>query len=652
MKISEFIHELRRRYVFRVTIAYLATAWILLQLGTIVFPALHAPAWCESVLLGFVVLGFPVAVVLAWAFEVTPEGVRRTRPETAASAAEAGRAGAGPDEEGAPAATGAAAKSGRRPSGVPRSAGRSRRALTAAAAVFLVALAVWLFLRRARPTTNPPIASAAVLPFVDLSPGHDQDYFSDGLTEELITTLSQLPGLRVAARTSSFQFKGESPDVHEVGRKLDVQAVLEGSVRKSGDRLRVSAQLIDVKDGYQLWAQSYDRELADVFAVQEDLARSIVSALRVKLGPARDSAFATPPTGDLTAYDLYLKGLFAWNQRTGPSIQEAVRYLEQAVARDSSFVRAWAALAEADLLVAPFAGGSPTAAAASWEKARTAAERALALDSTSAEAYTALAYGYMIYGFDWKEAEENFRRAVAANPNYAVGHHWYGDFLAGRGRLDESLAQMERAHQLDPLAQQIGIERGWVMYLMGRSSQAEAAIRKVLALDPNYAQAHYRLGLVEIQEHRYEEAIAQIQRGIELGTFQAYGASGLASAYAASGDRRAALGVVHDLEARYGKELIPPFAIAAGYAGLGDTARGIEWLQRAVDERDVYLPENFFEPLLDPLRHAPGYDRVLAAMGLDRNAGEPWLRERSGGRASRPRSRPERVVSDSGGAKS
>ncbi|HEX9055689.1 MAG TPA: protein kinase, partial [Gemmatimonadales bacterium] len=281
-------------------------------------------------------------------------------------------------------------------------------------ALLLLALGGYAAFRRLGTPRAAPLASAAVLPFADLSPEKDQQYFSDGLTEELITTLSQVPGLRVAARTSSFQFKGQNPDVHEVGRKLDVGAVLEGSVRKSGRRLRVSAQLIDAKDGYQLWSESYDRDLADVFAVQEDVARSIVAALRVRLAPAPAAALAVRPTGDLQAYDLYLKGRFAWNQRTGPSLQEAVRYLEQAVARDSTFARAWAALADAYLLVVPYAGGSP---ADTWRKAQAAAGKALALDSTSAEAYTSLAYGNTIYAWNWPAAEQNFRRAIAANPN-------------------------------------------------------------------------------------------------------------------------------------------------------------------------------------------------------------------------------------------
>ena len=474
-----------------------------------------------------------------------------------------------------------------------------------------VGYAVLRLTGRPRPTPAP---SAAVLPFEDLSPQKDQGYFSDGLTEELITSLSQVHGLRVAARTSSFQFKGQNTDVREIGRRLDVGTVLEGSVRRSGDRLRVSAQLINVKDGYQLWSESYDRNLADVFAVQEDVARSIVAALRVRLAPARDSALAVRPTSDLEAYDLYLKGRFAWNQRTGPTLQDAVRYLEQAVARDSNFARAWAGLADAYLLVVPYAGGSP---ADGWRKAEAAAKRALALDSTSAEAYTALGYGNMIYAWNWPVAEENFRRAIAADPNYATGHHWYGDFLAGRGRLAESQTQMSRAHELDPLSLQILVEWGWVSYLMHRNDEAEARVRQALALNPNYSQAHFRLGLVQIQQRRYPEAIASFKRSLDLGVFYPLGASGLAFAYGVSGNRAGAMEIVNDLKRRSGRELVPPVSIAIAYAGLDDATRGLEWLNRGIDERDIYIPENFFQPLLDPLRKDPRFQQVLKRMGLE-----------------------------------
>ncbi|HEX5387710.1 MAG TPA: protein kinase [Gemmatimonadales bacterium] len=488
------------------------------------------------------------------------------------------------------------------------------RPIALAILVLLLALGGFGAYRRFGRTAPAPTPSAAVLPFVDLSSEKDQQYFSDGLTEELITALSQVPGLRVAARTSSFQFKGQNPDVHEVGRKLDVGAVLEGSVRRSGDRVRVSAQLISVKDGFQLWSESYDRKLADIFAVQEDVARSIVSALRLKLAPARDSALAVRPTHDLVAYDLYLKGLFAWNQRNGPAMLDAVRYLEQAVARDSSFGRAWAALADADLLVVPFAGvGTP---AESWRKAQAAAERALALDSGSAEAYTALGYGNFVYAWNWDNAERNFRRAIAADPNYATGHHWYGDFLIGRGRLREALAQMQGAHELDPLSRQVAVEWGWTYYLMHQYEEAAARIRQTLALDPNYAQAHMRLGFVQIAQHRYDDAIGSLKRSIDLGAFYPHAAGALALAYARSGDRAAAARIVDDLKARTDHDYIPPFFIAVAYGALGDTTRGIEWLNRAIDQKDIYVPENFNDPLLDPLRGDPRFAKVLVRMGL------------------------------------
>jgi serine/threonine-protein kinase len=497
----------------------------------------------------------------------------------------------------------------------PRSRRRFVRPVAVGITLLILGLGYAAFrLARSAGGVAPPPASAAVIPFVDLSPQKDQEYFSDGLTEELITTLSQVPGLRVAARTSSFQFKGQNPDVHDVGRKLDVAAVLEGSVRRSGNRLRVSAQLISVKDGYQLWSESYDRDLADVFAVQEDVARSIVAALRVRLAPARASALAVRPTSDLQAYDLYLKGRFAWNQRNASALPEAVRYLEEAVARDARFARAWSALAQAYLLIVPYAGGVP---ADTWRKAEAAARHALALDSTSAEAYTALAYGNMVYGWNWSAAEENFRHAIAVGPNDATAHHWYGDFLAGRGRLSESVAEMTRAHQLDPLSRQIVIEWGWVYYLMHQNDEAEARIRQALALDPNYAQAHVRLGFVQIQQRRYSEAIASLKRAIDLGVFYPYGASALAYAYAASGDRAAARGVIDDLKRRSARELVPPVHIAIAYGGLGDVTQGIAWLNRGIDQHDIYIPENFFEPLLDPLRSDPRFARVLTRMGLE-----------------------------------
>jgi serine/threonine-protein kinase len=495
---------------------------------------------------------------------------------------------------------------------VPR---RPVRAIALAAGLVTVLLAGWLVIERDEPGGSAPPASAAVLPFVDMSPAKDQEYFSDGLTEELITSLSQVEGLRVAARTSSFQFKGRSADVREVGRSLDVGAVLEGSVRKSGNRMRIAAQLVNATDGYQLWSQAYDRELTDVFAVQEDIARAIVEALRVKLGVAEGAALHAAPTKDLEAYDLYLKGRFAWNQRTAAAITEAVKYLEQAVARDSGFARAWAALADAYILAVPYAGASREV---TWPKARAAATRALALDSALAEAHTALAYGTMIYAWDWPAAEASFRRAIAVNPNYATGHHWYADFLAGRGRLEESEREMERAHALDPLSRIIGTELGWIYYLQHRNEEAEAQIRRTLALDPNYPHASLNLGLIAIADGRYSDAIRALRQAIELGGDYDLQHAALIYAHARAGDRATALRLMGELTERAKRGEFGSFTLAMAYTGLGETDRAIATLHQAIEERDIFMPEVFFDPLLDPLRSDPRFRKVEERMGVRR----------------------------------
>jgi serine/threonine-protein kinase len=494
---------------------------------------------------------------------------------------------------------------------VPRRASRKPVAL-AAGAIALV-LAGWLVLRPGGSGRAAPPASAAVIPFVDLSPEKDQEYFSDGLTEELITSLSQVEGLRVAARTSSFRFKGGNVDVREVGRSLEVGSVLEGSVRKSGNRLRIAARLVSVADGYQLWSQAYDRELTDVFAIQEEIARAIVEALRLELGVAGGAALSAVPTKDLEAYDLYLKGRFAWNHRSAAALPEAVRYLEQAVARDSGFARAWAALADAYVLLVPYAGAPREQ---TWPKARAAAEKALALDSTLAEAHTALGYGTMIYEWDWPAAEASLRRGIAEDSNYATGYQWYADFLVGRGRLEEGLRRMRQAHALDPVSRIIGAELGWVYYLMGRNEEALAQLRRTLALEPNYPHATLVLGLVLIDEGRHAEAIEALRKAIALGGDYDPANGALVYAHAGSGDSAGARRLRDELTEDVRRGRVGPFALAIAHAGLGDHERAIEALHRAIDRRDIFLPEVFFDPILHPLRNHPQFARVVERMGL------------------------------------
>lgn len=461
------------------------------------------------------------------------------------------------------------------------------------------------------PAETAPPTSAAVLPFQDLSPAQDQGYFSDGLAEELTTALSRIPGLRVAARSSAFQFRGAGLDVREVGRKLQVGAVLGGSVRRSGERLRVSANLVTVTDGYELWSESYDRELADVFQVQEEIARSIATALRVKLAGSAEAALARRPSADLEAFDLYLKGRFAWHQRTSQSLPEAARYFEEAVARDPDFARAWAGLADACTLLPLYTGATPAEA---WPRAKAAALRAIGLDDGLADAHTSLAYGTMLYEWDWPAAEREFRLALATDPNYPVAHHWYADFLSGRGRFEEALTEMRRAQELDPLSRITGVELAWVHYLMGRNQEADAALEQVLRLDPTYSHAHLVVGLLSLAAGRPADAIVALRRSMELGGFNAHTAGALISACAGGGDRLAAMAELDSLTARAAREYVPPFAFVAAHAGMGDLDRAFEWVDRGISERDVLLPENFFEPLLDPLKRDPRYVAVAARM--------------------------------------
>ncbi len=482
----------------------------------------------------------------------------------------------------------------------------------AAAVVVLLLAGVAAAIRFRAGAKGPAVpVSAAVLPFADLSEGKDQEYFSDGLTDELITALSRVEGISVAARTSSFQFKNRQVDVSEIGRQLHVGAILEGSVRRSGNRVRITAQLVSTRNGYQLWADAYDRELKDVFGVQEDIARSIIAALQVKLGARGNRALRARPTTDIEAYDLYLKGRFAWNQRTRSGMQLAVSYLEQAVARDSQFALAWAALADAYLLAIPYAG---TSQEVDWPKAKAVAARALAIDSTLGEAYTALAYGTMIYDWDWATAEANFRRAIAVDPTYPTGHQWYGDFLWSQGRLREALDQMRDALRLDPLSLIIGAEVGQTFYLQRQYDSAEAQLRTTLQLDPNYPHCLYVLGMVYMQQHRYREARNALQRAEQLGGFEDDLAGALASAYAQAGDRTVAARYTAELERRLARGQVGPFALALAYTGQGDLTRGFVYLDRAITIHDAFLPEDFLDPQLDRLRADPRFAAIEAHM--------------------------------------
>jgi TolB-like protein/DNA-binding SARP family transcriptional activator len=495
----------------------------------------------------------------------------------------------------------------------PSSARRLWLILGAASSLGLASLGWWTTRTTHGAFQGPaPATSIAVLPFANMSRDGADEYFSDGMTEEIITALAKVEGLRVAARTSAFAFKGKRESISEIGRQLRVGFVLEGSVRRAGDRLRVTAQLINVKDGYHLWSEAYDRDLRDVFAVQEEIAQAIVGALRVKLSD-EVTAMVVPPTTDLMAYDLYLKGRHAVNQRSSGGLVQAVAYFEQAIARDPRSAQAYAGLADAYVLLP---GYNVTKASEAWPKGRAAAERALAFDSTLAEAHTTLAYGKFLFDSDWRAAEQGFRRAIALNPGYATAHHWYGDFLGGRGDLEGFLQEIRLAHALDPLSRQIGTEVGRALWALRRNDEAVTQLQQVLRADPAFAEAHVTLGRVYLQQGRLEEAIGEFQKGVELRGGDALDMAELAYAYAVAGRRSEAQRLLVELQSRSRREYFQPTVFAILYMGLDQNGRAFDWLERAAAEHDGCLAEFIFYPTFDPLRSHPRYAALLQALGL------------------------------------
>ena len=466
---------------------------------------------------------------------------------------------------------------------------------------------------QARGARTAAIAAVAVLPFANLSSDPENEFLSDGITDEIIYTLGRVEGLRVAGRTSCFALKGQQLDSATVGRRLDVGCVVNGSVRRAGNRVRVQAELVSTGDGFQLWSERYDRDLSDVFAVQEDIAGHIVSELRVRLGRATVPRAASPPTPDAEAYEMYLRGRHALAKRTTTASFDAVKLLEEAVARDPGFARAWAGLADACLTAPVYAGAAPGEA---WPRAREAIERALAIDPTLVEALTSLAYGTMLYEWNWASAEASFRRAMELNPSYAPAHHWYADFLVGRGRLEEALREMARAHELDPLSPIVRAETAWVLALLRRGDEAIAVIDALVREDPEFAHAYVVRGLVlqSVGDHR--SAIAAHRTAMEKGGFYSFSYSALICAHAAVGERDQALRLLAGLEERARKEHVPAFAFALAYTGLGEIERAFEWVERGVEARDEMMAENFLDPLFDPLRGDARYERALARLDI------------------------------------
>ena len=460
------------------------------------------------------------------------------------------------------------------------------------------------------PESRDPTPAIAVLPFVNMSAEEENEYFSDGLTEEILNGLARVEGLQVAARTSSFAFKGTDADIREIGRKLGVAHVLEGSVRKAGDRLKITAQLIDVANGYHLWSETYDRELEDIFVVQEEISRAIVGALRPRLVGEGEASLAVRATHDVEAYNLYLKGRYHFNLRSVDDALRAVEYFEEAIARDSAFALAYAGLADVYALLPYHRAARPQEI---LPRAEAAAMRAIELDPTLAEPHSTLGWISFTYKWDWDAAEREFEEALRINPNYTNALHFYSLYLARvLGRHEEAIALATRAQRLDPLAPVIHAGAGAVFYHARQYDQAVAAHQHALALDSTYSIARGLVAKAYLSAGRPEDAIRELNRVPDGETVIHGGPTGRGYAYNMLGRSSDARRMLQEAT----RQNTRPYELAILYSGLGEKDDAFATLERAVKERDPGVVNLKNEPLLDPLRSDPRFARLAARIGL------------------------------------
>jgi TolB-like protein/Flp pilus assembly protein TadD/predicted Ser/Thr protein kinase len=459
-----------------------------------------------------------------------------------------------------------------------------------------------------------PEKSIVVLSFADVSRGRELEYLCDGIAEEIIGALTKVDGIRVVARTSAFSFKGKNEDIRTIARKLNVDAVLEGSVRMADNRLRINAQLINAADGYHLWSERYDRQMEDVFAIQDEITLAIVNKLKVTLLGGEREALVKRSTEDVEAYNLYLKGRYFWNKRTETGYLKSLEYFRQAIDKDPTYAVAHAGIADSYDLLGWYGYLAPEEA---FPRARTAAQRALGLNPTLAEAHASLGWISANYDWDWAAAEREYKRALELNPSYATAHQWYSEFLTYMGRHDESIAEGHKAQELDPLSIIINNDVGQVYYFARRYDEAIAQLRRTLEMDPDFAVAHYLLGLALAQKSLHDEAVEEGRIAATLaGEDDALILSQLGVIYAVSGREAKARQVLAELEELSREKYASPFPVALVHAGLGEKDSAFEWLEKACEKRDHWVETLKVHPVLDGLRGDERYSKLLRATGL------------------------------------
>ena len=578
MKIENFLSELKRRNVYKVAVAYIIAGWAVSQGIAQVFPVFDVPNWVIRLIVLFIIIGLPIALVLAWMFELTPQGIMRTEAADA----------------------------------MPQAA-RPKKHVWIYVVVIGAAISIGLFFlgrytagnKTAAATPNElPAKSIAVLPFVDLSPAKDQEYFCDGISEEILDALAKVEGLRVVARTSSFSFKAKNADVAEIAQKLNVQNILEGSLRREGNRIRITAQLVNAHDGFHIWSDTFERELGGVFAVQDEITRSIVDALKIKF------AVTLPPrTGQNTeAYDLYLQGLYLSNKSDEENLRKSLNLFQRALDKDPTLSRAWVGIAKvwfwlADAYVKPLQA---------YQAVESAATKALELNENDAEAHAYLSEAKRVLHWDWKTGERELQRAVEIDPNSAMAHLLFAHHRLCSGDLAGGQIELDEAKRLDPLSPLISDHQAVLFLYSDRLDGAVAAAKRTLTLDPNYNYLEPTLARVYREQGKLEDALALYLKA-QQGTHEPN--AGLAIAYARLGRITEAQRMLQQLIDKANRGYVAGEQIACVFVALDNHDEAFRWLNRAVDEHSGNVITIHRE--LRPLYSDSRFPLLLRRMGID-----------------------------------
>ena len=583
MNSRNFFSELKRRNVYKVAVAYAVVGWVIAQIATQIFPFLEIPNWVVRLVIVLIAIGFPIALVIAWAFEATPEGIKRTEDvDLAASSA-------------------------------PKKHAWIYVVVIGAA----ISVAIFFLGRYTAGSGTPRQSEAAtvsaksiaVLPFDNLSRDPDNAFFAEGVQDEILTRLAKVADLKVIARTSTQKFKSAPTDLRDVAKQLDVTNILEGSVQKVNDQVRVNVQLINALTNAHLWAEIYDRKLSDIFAVQSDIAKTVADTLQAKLTGSEKQMMAAQPTTDTTAYELYHKGRSLWGKRTGDNIPKAIAFYEQAIARDPNYALAYAGLSSAYIL-APFYAGADRRESGS--KAKEAALKALRLDPNLAEAHTALGKVLFFSEIDLAGATREYKRAIELKPNDADAHHWYGnDALSALGQLEEAIVEGKRSVELDPLSVVINADLGVTFLYAHRYDESASQLRKTLELDPASFYTHYNLGILLQVTGDLSGAIAEYEKAKQLGD-NTYVSTLWAAAKAHAGDKDAARRMLSELDEMSQHREVVGYYRALLYLSLNNKDEALRWLEQAFKERDgSNISTIKVDPLLISLHGDPRFEALV-----------------------------------------